>query len=120
MGKPSIYQQFMTGLKRHWRTALPDVKPLTEKRGHLSKASSFFAGMSPLAPYFVYLHFKTHSNIGGRFTINVILSKDEENPVIWADLGGTAVIGKFTKDANRIGRFLKNAARRQMVAAMPR
>lgn len=107
MAKPSTYRDFMKALKRHWRSVLPEVRPLTEARGSLAKASSFYAGFLPMARLHVYLEFQTHSNIAGRFTINVILTHDEAAPRQWHASDEQRVLGRFIEGPNRIGLFLK-------------
>lgn len=105
MDNAITYRHFMKALKRHWKEALPAVRPLTEARGSLPKASSFYAGATPGGLH-VYLHFQTHKNVGGKFTINVILSRDELAPRQWHQRDEPAVVGRYIEGPNRIGGFL--------------
>jgi hypothetical protein len=104
MLKPNVYREFMKALKRHWRAVLPNVKPLTEPHGSLPMASTFYAGRSKDSVH-VFLHFQTHSNFGGLFTINVILETDSSPPIRLHDR--EKLIGDFLQGPNRIGRFLQ-------------
>jgi len=106
MAKASIFSDFLKALKRHWRSALPYVKPLVAPRGSLPKAHAFYAGFSDVASCHVFLHFQTHKSIGGRFTINVILATDELAPRNFYSPNAAVLLGKFVEGPNRIGRFL--------------
>lgn len=56
-------------------------QPLNELRGNLAKASTFYAGKIEESGLHVFLNFQ-HSDKSwevGRFTINIVLSADEQN-----------------------------------------
>jgi hypothetical protein len=92
----SIFREFIATLRRSWKKGYPSFRPLTESRGGLPKASSFYAGTSRRSNKYVYLNFQHNSKSWwvGRFTINVVLSSDEYNPM----LGG--------EGSNRIGHLI--------------
>jgi hypothetical protein len=70
-------------------------------------ASSFYAGISEVATIHVFLHFQTHANTEGLFTINVILAKNEFAPMGGPPRNPPKVIGDFHEGSNRIGGFLR-------------
>jgi len=82
MATKSIFREFITTLEKHWKKEYPTLTPLTEARGRLPKASSFYAGMSRFSGQHVYLYFQHSCKAWevGRFTINVVLTLDEEDP----------------------------------------
>jgi hypothetical protein len=109
MAKQKVYQRFITALKGHWRTALPDVKPLSNPLGPLPKSSSFDAGFIPTTGQHVFLQFQTTWQEAGKFTINLIvvdegceLSDISENAYAWK------CGGRLPHGAHRIATFLEN------------
>lgn len=102
-----IYHDFMKALKRHWKTTLPAVRPVTKACGSLPKSRSFYAGRTPNGTLHVYLHFQTHKNVGGRFTIDVILTRDEHSPFHYHRPGEQHVLGDLIDGPNRIGELLQ-------------
>jgi hypothetical protein len=106
MPKPNVYREFMKALKRHWKTVLPNVKPLTEPHGSLPMASTFYVGRAKESVH-VFLHFQTHSNFGGLFTINVILETEDSDPCPVRFQDRAKLIDDFLQGPNRIGRFLQ-------------
>jgi hypothetical protein len=97
--KKSIFSEFIAVLRKRWKEKLPFVRPLTEVRGLLPKASSFYAGKTTDSGWHVYLNFQ-HSNKAwevGRFTINVVLSADEYNPK------RSMAMTRLGEGSNRIG-----------------
>src|ERR1700739_4665476 len=82
MAEKSIFREFITTLRKQWKKERASIRPLAEPRGKLPKASTFYAGVNRFSGQHVYLYFQ-HSCKSwevGRFTINVVLSMDEQNP----------------------------------------
>ena len=82
MAGKSMFHEFIATLRKRWKKEHLSIRPLTEARGRLPKASTFYAGVSRFSRQHVYLCFQ-HSNKAwqvGRFTINFVLSMDEQNP----------------------------------------
>src|SRR2546423_195442 len=108
MAKSSVFRRFITALKRHWRTELPHVTPLSERRGSLPKSSSFDAGVVQATGQHVYLEFQTSWKEAGYFTINlVVVDKGRQvstmtvgSPKDW--LPGT----RLEHGGHRIGHFV--------------
>lgn len=82
MAEKSIFREFIATLRKRWKNEHPSICPLTEACGRLPKASTFYAGVSRFSRQHVYLYFQHSSKAWnvGRFTINVVLSLDEQNP----------------------------------------
>jgi len=70
----------MTALKRHWQSALPGVRPVAEKVGHLSRGLTFDAGEVAQFDQHVYLEFQNGRYEPGHFTINVIVADKGREP----------------------------------------
>jgi hypothetical protein len=105
VAKPSAFRALIAVLKKRWRIDYPFICPLKESRGTLPKASSFYVGVARPSGLHVFLHFQ-HSNKAwevGQFTINVILTQDDNNPEHREPRGqwGTQLEG-----SHRIGFFL--------------
>jgi hypothetical protein len=82
MAEKSIFREFISTLRKKWKNEQASIRPLMEARGRLPKASTFYAGVSRFSGQHVYLYFQ-HSNKAwevGRFTVNFVLSMDEQNP----------------------------------------
>jgi hypothetical protein len=105
MAKPSVFRDFITALRKHWQTRYPSVRPLTEARGTLPKASSFYAGVASPWGVHVYLYFQ-HSPKAwqvGQFTVNVVLASDEHNPSHWGSATNANDGSPFWEGPERIG-----------------
>jgi hypothetical protein len=85
MTEKSIFREFMASLRKRWEKEHPSLRPLTEKRGHLAKAGTFYAGVIPDSGAHVFVNFdhSTKSWEVGRFTINIVLASDEHNPMMY-------------------------------------
>jgi hypothetical protein len=81
MAKRSVFRDFVTAIRKHWQTELPDVRPITDTLGpQLPKASSFYAGVAQPANLHVFVNFQ-HSPKAwevGCFTVNFLLVTDPE------------------------------------------
>ncbi|HYO09573.1 MAG TPA: hypothetical protein VER17_11430 [Tepidisphaeraceae bacterium] len=107
MAKRSVFRDFMTALKRHWRTALPGVEPLKAARGSLPMASTFDAGKVTGSEQRVYLCFQHNQKVPGEFTVNVILAHDGEEPRYWGVHPDEVRPGETLGDGpRRISQFL--------------
>lgn len=74
----SIFRDFITALRRHWKLVLPCVTPVGVSYPAAGpKASTFHAGIVPATGQHVFLHFQHNSQAWnvGQFTVNVMLSK---------------------------------------------
>lgn len=87
MTEKSIFREFIAALRRDWKKKVPLIRPLNEGRGNLPKASTFYAGCIKRSGQHVYLYFQHSSKAWqvGRFTINIVLSANENNPqnILW-------------------------------------
>jgi hypothetical protein len=84
MATKSIFREFIAILRRRWKKDAPYIRPLSESRGRLPKASTFYAGAIKRSGQHIYLYFQ-HSSMAwevGQFTINVVLSADEYSPLM--------------------------------------
>jgi hypothetical protein len=105
MPNKSIFRAFITNLRKQWKNELPSIHPLTEARGNLPMASSFYAGLVRNSAMHVYLNFQ-HSNKSwevGRFTINVVLTSDERNPGLGIRTGSAL---DLAEGSHRIGHLV--------------
>jgi hypothetical protein len=84
MAEKSIFREFIAILRKEWKEEHSSIRPLTEARGNLPKASTFYAGVTEQSNLHVHLNFQHNSKSWwvGRFTINVVLSADEHNPMM--------------------------------------
>jgi hypothetical protein len=102
MAEKSIFREFIAALRKRWKEQVQFIQPLTEARGHLPKASTFYAGSIPRSSQHVFFYFQ-HSNKAwhvGRFTINVVLAADANNPRM---ASGTRTGSDFSDGYYRIG-----------------
>src|SRR6266480_1858105 len=106
MAKSSVFQRFIKALKLCWRSALPQVKPLLERRGSLPKASSFDAGIIAKTGQHVYLEFQTRWIEAGKFTINLIVVDDGCEPSLLTVVRSRKLGERLAHGAHRIGRFV--------------
>jgi hypothetical protein len=76
MAKRSVFRDFVTAIRKHWQTELPEVRPIPDSLGpQLPKASTFYAGVSTTTKLHVFINLQ-HSPKPwevGRFTVNLIL-----------------------------------------------
>ena len=82
MAKKSVFRDFTAALRKQWKKDYPSIRPIEKPFGTFPKASTFYVGMIKDTNMHVFLNFQ-HSckSLGvGRFTINVVLSSDENNP----------------------------------------
>jgi hypothetical protein len=47
MAGPSVFRAFLAALRERWATTHPFIRPLSERRGSMPKASTFYAGVAP-------------------------------------------------------------------------
>jgi Domain of unknown function (DUF4304) len=83
MATRSVYRDFISAIKKHWRSESPSICPIKESFGPIMpKASTFHAGMSKPSGMHVFFNFQHSSKSWevGQFTINVILSRGEGPP----------------------------------------
>lgn len=86
MSKRSVFRDFIVVLQKYWSEELPHVKLIERAMGPLMpKASTFYAGLSPQLGMHVFVNFQHSSKSWqvGRFTINIILSRNEDAPEGW-------------------------------------
>jgi hypothetical protein len=107
MSKPSAFRDFIAAIKRRWRSEHPFIRPLTDGRGNLPKASSFYAGVARPTGLHVFLYFQHSSKAWqvGQFTINVVLARDEGSPKR-SGMGDMAEDGQLLEGPHRIGPIL--------------
>lgn len=82
MAQKSLFRGFMAAVSKRWKKEMPSVQPLDDSLNQLPKASTFYAGPMKRSGQHVFLYFQ-HSPKAwqvGRFTINVVLSADKQNP----------------------------------------
>ena len=102
LGK-SIYRDFIANLRKGWKKDLPSLRPLTEARKNLPKASTFYAGVMRDSGQHVYFQHSDKSWQVGQFTINVVVASDELNPKMYpANRSGS----HFGEGYHRIGDFV--------------
>src|SRR5689334_4071716 len=83
MAKHSVFRNFIAALQAHWRSVLPNARPVEQSFGPtMPKASTFYAGFARPLGMHVFLRFQHSSKawLVGSFTINIILSKREGAP----------------------------------------
>jgi hypothetical protein len=105
MAKPSVFRDFISALQKQWRTRYPFIRPLTEARGSMPMASTFYAGVAPDSGLHIFFYFQ-HSTKAwqvGQFTINLVLAKDEHRPRHWGFAEKAADGGPFGEGPQRIG-----------------
>ena len=109
MAKRSVFRDFISTLRKYWRTELPEVRPVEESFGPMMpKASTFYAGIAPPLGMHVFVNFQHSSKAWevGRFTVNVVLSQHQGAPESW---GGPFVPddgASFTEGIYRISGLL--------------
>jgi hypothetical protein len=96
----------MKALKAHWKEALPEIRPLTERRGPLPKARRFDAGVIPSTGQHVYLEFQTTWKRAGYFTINLVVVDGGSELSVATQFHWT-VGQRLSHEGHRIGSFLK-------------
>lgn len=84
--KRSVFRDFISALRKHWRTELPEVRPVKVLLGPMMpKARTFYAGFAPALGMHVFVNFQ-HSPMAwqvGQLTINMILSRSPGAPESW-------------------------------------
>jgi hypothetical protein len=109
MTKRSVFRDFISALRAHWRSALPDVRLVAQSFGPtMPKASTFYAGFARPLEMHVFLNVQHSSNAWqvGSFTINVILSKREGAPEGQGGPFAPRDGDSFTEGSYRIGSLL--------------
>src|SRR4051812_29712106 len=76
MAKGNTFRRFMTALKRHWKSALPEVTQCSEPPAPLRRGMTFDAGTIHRWNQHLYLSFQTTWREAGHFTINMIIVDD--------------------------------------------
>lgn len=106
MAKSSTFRSFITALKRHWETALPQVKAVTKPPAPLRSGLTFDAGEIRAFGQRVYLDFQTTWNEAGKFTINLVIVDSGREPSLTSVLGDKNPGQRLAHGGHRIGEFL--------------
>lgn len=81
MAKRSVFRDFVTAIRKHWQTELPDLRPIAQQMGpQMPMASTFYVGVIQPAKFQVFVNFQ-HSPKAwevGCFTVNLLLITDLE------------------------------------------
>ena len=110
MAKRSVFRDFVTAIRKHWQTELPDVRPVTDALGpQMPKASTLYAGVAQPANLHVFVNFQ-HSPKAwevGCFTVNFLLVTDPESvPEILAPRYKSIERERYREGSYRIGDLL--------------
>src|SRR5262249_31356376 len=109
MAKRSVFRDFIAALNKHWTAAFPSIRPLERPLGLLlPKASSYYSGVAKPHGLHVFLNFQHSSKSWqiGQFTINIILSQEQDPHEVRPELLTPEDLDSLREGLYRIGPFL--------------